>query len=83
MENARRGDGMVDESVGGYVMTTKSKHRILILAMLLLAFGVAAVWSYTGDRPTVETRTTMYVVPWPWELEWQDGGFAMRLEVWR
>lgn len=62
-------------------MITKSKHRILILAMLLLVFGVAAVWSYSGDKPTVETRTTVYVVPWPWELEWQDGGFVMRLEV--
>ena len=62
-------------------MTTKSKRLILILAILLLVFGVAAVWSYSGDRPTVETKTTVYVVPWPWELEWQDGGFVMRLEV--
>ena len=62
-------------------MTTKSKRLILILSMLLLVFGVTAVWSYTGDRPTIETRTTVYVVPWPWELEWQDGGFVMRLEI--
>ena len=50
-------------------------------ALLLLVFGVAAVWSYTGDRPTIETCTTVYVVPWPWDLEWQDGGFVMRLEI--
>ena len=62
-------------------MTTKSKRLILILAMLLLVFGVAAVWSYSGDRPTVETKTTVYVVPWPWELEWDGSGFVMRLEV--
>ena len=68
------------DDYGGY-MTTKSKRLILILAMLLLVFGVAAVWSYSGDKPTIETRTTMYVVPWPWALEWQDGGFVMRLEI--
>ena len=62
-------------------MTTKSKRLILILSMLLLVFGVTAVWSYTGDRPTIETRTTVYVVPWPWELEWDGSGFVMRLEV--
>lgn len=43
--------------------------------------GVAAVWSYSGGRPTVETRTTVYVVPWPWQLEWDGSGFVMRLEV--
>lgn len=64
-------------------MTTKSKRLILILAILLLVFGVTAVWSYSGDRPTIETKTTVYVVPWPWVLEWQDSGFVMRLEVWR
>ena len=53
-------------------MTTKSKRLILILSMLLLVFGATAVWSYSGDRPTVETKTTVHVVPWPWELEW-DG----------
>ena len=53
----------------------------IIVAMLLLVFGIAAVWAYSGDRPTVETRRTVYVVPWPWELEWQDNGFVMRLEV--
>lgn len=62
-------------------MTTKSKRLILLMAMLLLVFGVTAVWSYSGDRPTIETKTTVYVVPWPWALEWQDGGFVMRLEV--
>ena len=62
-------------------MTTKSKCLILLLDILLLVFGVAAVLAYSGDRSTIETRTTVYVVPWPWELEWQDGGFTMRLEV--
>ncbi|SDY29713.1 hypothetical protein [Eubacterium barkeri] len=62
-------------------MTTKSKRLILIIAMLLMVFGVAAIWSYSGKRPTVETKSTVYVVPWPWELEWQDGGFVIRLEV--
>lgn len=65
----------------GALMTTKSKRLILILSMLLLAFGVAAVWTYSGDKPTIETGTTVYVVPWPWALEWQDNGFVMRLEV--
>ena len=62
-------------------MTTKSKRLILIIAMVMLVFSVTAVWSYSGDKPTIETRTTMYVVPWPWELEWQDNGFVMRLEI--
>ena len=62
-------------------MTTKSKRIILILSMLLLVFGVAAVLAYSGDRPTVETKTTVYVVPWPWKLEWDGHGFVMRLEV--
>ncbi|WP_176770901.1 hypothetical protein [Eubacterium barkeri] len=57
------------------------KRLILIIAMLLLVFVVAAVWGYSGDRPTVETRTTVYVVPWPWTLEWDGNGFVMRLEV--
>ena len=46
-------------------MTTKSKRLILILSVLLLVFWVAAVWSYSGRRPTFETRRTVYVVPWP------------------
>lgn len=46
-------------------MTTKSKRLILILSVLLLVFWVAAVWSYSGRRPTVETRRTVYVAPWP------------------
>lgn len=62
-------------------MTTKSKRLILILSMLLLVFGVTAVWSHSGDRPTIETKTTVYVVPWPWELVYQDGEMWMRLEI--
>lgn len=62
-------------------MTNQSKRMAIIVAMLLLVFGAAAVWAYSGDRPTVETRSTVYVVPWPWVLEWDGGGFIMRLEV--
>lgn len=62
-------------------MTNQSKRMAIIVAMLLLVFGIAAVWAYSGDRPTVETRSTVYVVPWPWELVYQDGELWMRLEV--
>ena len=65
----------------GKLMTIKSKRLILIIAVVMLVFSVTAVWSYSGDKPTIETRTTMYVVPWPWELEWDGHGFVMRLEV--
>lgn len=63
----------------GKLMTTKSKRLILILSMLLLVFGVAAVWSYSGDKPTIETRTTVYVVPWPWELHTDGNKIWMEL----
>ena len=70
-------------------MTLKKKVICIIIATL-----VAIIGSYTAclydmvrrygpqalERPTVETKSTVYVVPWPWELEWQDGGFVMRLE---
>lgn len=62
-------------------MSNKAKSLILVQALLILVFGVAIVWAYSGDQATVETKTTVYVVPWPWQLEWQDGGFVMRLEV--
>ena len=74
--------------VGGS-MTLKKKIICIIIATLMVIFGAYAVCLHEMicryglpvlDNPTVETRTTMYVVPWPWELEWQDGGFVMRLE---
>ena len=78
--------------VGGGSMTLKKKIICIIIATLMVIFGSYAVCLHEMicryglpvlDNPTVETRTTMYVIPWPWELEWQDGGFVMRLEVWR
>jgi hypothetical protein len=65
----------------GKLMTTKSKRLILIIAVVMLVFSVTAVWSYSGDRPTIETKTTVYVVPWPWQLVYQDGALWMELEV--
>lgn len=62
-------------------MTNQSKRMAIIVAMLMLVFGVAAVWSYSCDRPTVETRSAVCVVPWPWELVYQDGELWMKLEV--
>ena len=73
-------------------MTLKKKVICIIIATLMVIIGSYAVCLHEMicryglpvlDNPTVETRTTVYVVPWPWALEWQDGGFVMRLEVWR
>ena len=76
--------------VGGGSMTLKKKVICIIIATLMVIIGSYAVCLHEMicryglpvlDNPTVETRTTMYVVPWPWELEWQDNGFVMRLEI--
>ena len=78
--------------VGGGSMTLKKKIICIIIATLMVIIGSYAVCLHEMicrygpqvlERPTVETRDVIYVVPWPWELEWQDGGFVMRLEVWR
>ena len=78
--------------VGGGSMTLKKKIIYIIISTFMVIMGAYAVCLHEMicryglpvlDNPTVETRTTMYVIPWPWELEWQDGGFVMRLEVWR
>lgn len=75
---------------GGCKMTLKKKVICIIIATLMVIVGSYAVCLYEMvrrygpqvlERPTVETRTTVYVVPWPWALEWQDGGFVMRLEI--
>lgn len=57
-------------------MTLKKKVLAIILAVLLVIFGAWAVYRF-DSRPTVETRSTVYIVPWPWELEW-DG-----IEIWK
>ena len=76
--------------VGGGSMTLKKKIICIIIATLMVIVGSYAVCLHEMicryglpvlDNPTVETRTTMYVVPWPWTLEWQDGVFVMRLEI--
>ncbi|SEA15438.1 hypothetical protein SAMN04515656_104129 [Eubacterium aggregans] len=57
-------------------MTPNGKYKMvaILVAIALFVVGVWAVKAYSGGWPTVETRTTVYVVPWPWTLEWQDGG---------
>lgn len=76
--------------VGGGSMTLKKKIICIIIATLMVIVGSYAVCLYEMvsrygpqvlERPTVETRDVIYVVPWPWVLEWQDGGFVMRLEI--
>lgn len=54
---------------------------LIIIAQSIALFSALANLTYCFNRPTIETRDTVYVVPWPWALEWQDGGFMMRLEV--
>lgn len=55
--------------------------------MMLLVFGVAAVWSYSGDRPTIEIKKNNSVcgamalgirVGWTWICD-EIGGGLMRL----
>ena len=70
-------------------MTLKKKVICCIIAWLIVYAAGYAIWMFDAinrygppglERPTVETKSIVYVVPWPWALEWQDGGFVMRLE---
>lgn len=71
-------------------MTLKKKIICCIVAWMIVYVAGYAIWMYDMirrygppelDGPTVETKSTVYVVPWPWELEWDGQGFVMRLEV--
>lgn len=71
-------------------MTLKKKIICIIIATYMVIVGSYAVCLHEMisryglpvlEGPAVETRDTVYVIPWPWNLEWQDGGFTMRLEV--
>ena len=71
-------------------MTLKKKVICIIIATLMVIIGSYAVCLHEMicryglpvlDNPTVETRATVYVVPWPWALEWDGKGFIMRLEI--
>jgi hypothetical protein len=62
-------------------MSTKIKVVIIAIAVIL-AIGVN--WIIQEDykrRPTIETKSIVYIVPWPWQLVYQDGALWMRLEV--
>lgn len=65
-------------------MTNKGIKRLLlviILIQILIFLGSVARIAFYQNRPYVEGKETILVIPWPWNLEWQDGGFVMRLEV--
>ena len=54
---------------------------LIIIAQSIALFSALANLTHCFNRPTIETRTTVYVVPWPWALEWDGKGFIMRLEI--
>ncbi|SEA49896.1 hypothetical protein SAMN04515656_11221 [Eubacterium aggregans] len=71
-------------------MTLQKQIVCIIIAVALVAIMARAVQLYAVvstfgteglERPTVETRTTVYVVPWPWELVYQDKALWMRLDI--
>lgn len=60
----------------------KIRDKIIIAVLLAFILFYCCEDFYTlPNRPTVETRNNIYVVPWPWELQWDGTGFLMRLDV--
>ena len=65
-------------------MTNKGIKRLLlviILIQILIFLGSVARIAFYQNRPYVEGKETILVIPWPWALEWDGHGFVMRLEV--
>ncbi|SDX41663.1 hypothetical protein SAMN04488579_10291 [Eubacterium barkeri] len=52
-----------------------------MVALVLMMLALGAIIEFEYQRPTIETKRRVYVVPWPWKLEWDGNGFIMRLEV--